>query len=85
VGGGGVIGRNAFNTNLDARSRNLQNIKHTNDGQSAKTRVTAYREHVLPLLNHPAWKELIFNKTGNARVHKILRRLCVTIVAVEKQ
>ena len=59
----------------------LQNTKHTNDDQSAKTLATSYREHVLPLLNHRGWKELIFNETCNARINVTIRRLCVTIVA----
>ena len=49
-----------------------------------KKRAVSYREHALPLLNHRDQKELIFNKTGNARINVTLRRLCVTTVAVEK-
>jgi len=46
-------------TNLDAPSRDLQNMEDRHADQSAKKRPTPYRIHVSPLLNRRAWTELI--------------------------
>jgi hypothetical protein len=55
-----VTSHNEPTSNLNALSRNLQNIKYEDDDQSAKKRATPYHIHVLPLLNGRCWKQLIF-------------------------
>jgi hypothetical protein len=37
----------------------MQSIKEKQVDQPAKKRATPYRIHVLPLLNHRGWKQLI--------------------------
>jgi len=46
-------------TNLDAPSRDLQNMEDRHAEQSAKMRATPYRIHVSPLLNRRARTKLI--------------------------
>jgi len=53
--------------------------------QPAKKHATSYRFTVLPVLKGCGCKNLIFNKTGNARINVTLRRVRVTIVVVGKQ
>jgi hypothetical protein len=59
----------SLHTNLDAPTRNLQNITDNHADQPSKRCVTLYRIHMLPLLNHRVWKQLIFK---NVYVQEIL-------------
>jgi len=49
-------------TNLDAPSRDLQNMEDRHADQSAKKRPTPYRIHASPLLNRRARTELTWKK-----------------------
>jgi hypothetical protein len=59
-GQGRASGCNALTTNLDAPSRNSQNIKDKHTDQPAKQGATHYRIHVSPLVNRRSWTKLIF-------------------------
>ena len=56
----GASGFNAPTMNMEAPSRNLQNIKDKQVDQPRKTRATHYRIHMLPPLNCCGSKLLIF-------------------------
>jgi len=56
VAGGGGCNWAQCTQHKSGCTRNLQNTKHANDDQSAKTRATSYRQHVFLLLE-PPWLE----------------------------
>ena len=64
--------------NLDAPTRNLQNIEDKLTDQSAKKLATPCRIHVLPLLNYRCWKEPILKNVNinNIFCAVLQRTLC---------
>jgi hypothetical protein len=58
----------AFATILDALTSNLQNIGDKHAVQPTKKRATPYRIDMLPLLNRPAWKQLIFKNVCTCKM-----------------
>jgi len=46
----------------------LQDIKDKHAHQPAKKHATPYHIHILPLLNHSGWKQLIFKNVGMCKI-----------------
>jgi hypothetical protein len=72
--------------NLEAPTRNLQNVKHMPVDQPAKKKqATAYRFKMWPVLKERGSKNLIFNKRGNVLINVTFRHVRLTIVVVGEQ
>jgi len=56
---------------LDVPTTNLQNPKDKL-GDSPKKPATPYCIHALPLLNHRAWKQLVFKNVCRLHLHDAL-------------
>jgi hypothetical protein len=57
-----ITGLGPGGVQVDAPTRNLQNIKEKHAYQPSKKPSTLYCIHVLPLMNYCEWKQLICKK-----------------------